>query len=186
MYFEIFRSINFLALLAGSVFASTSYAASGFSDMANTRAVWLREPYTLVEVQGTNAASLCIARKGRPFEVTYQNRIVPLQTIADELTQMDMIGTRFVAVRAGGTYLVVDLDRRATPREYSDLSQVWQAEHLSAAGLRLRGFAEFAGAVERVRSRRRITIVGFCASGIVFGSILLLPLIRWYKRLGQP
>src|SRR5262245_21411001 len=94
-------------------------AAAGLSDIAATRACWVREPYALVKCQsegGQYPAQIVRARQRTPEEesswslipVGYGD-IVPLGTVGHDVDWVALTGQFIVAWQRSGRFIVVDL-----------------------------------------------------------------------------
>jgi hypothetical protein len=181
-------------IIVGSLFFTPAVAvsAAGLSDIAATRACWIRDPYALVKCQsegGRYPARLVRARVATADENSFwtlfppgYDGIVPLSTVVEDIDRV-AITTRFLVARErSGVFSVVALDKPdGEPTRFPSIAGV--NEFLAQVGGSALAESEFVPFEDAYQASRPpySPIVLLVQIGVVASGAVLL-LVVWRRR----
>ncbi|VTU01218.1 unnamed protein product [Gemmataceae bacterium] len=107
-------------------------AASGLSDIAATRACWVRAPYALVKCQSEGGRYPARVVRARAVTSEDESRswlipegfdgILPLETVANDVERVAIAGRFLIARHTCGRIVVVDMDApNGEPGQFADV-----------------------------------------------------------------
>lgn len=169
-------------------------AAAGISDIAATRACWVRAPYALIKCEsdgGRDPARLVRARSATwtenlPGSMIAFDGIVPLDTVVDDIDRMIVTPRYFVARSEQGSYWVVDLvSPEKEPSEFT--SVVGANEYMARAGDTAaleRAFVPFAEVYQasHASESKPTTSLAILYGGLIAVGMLLVAARDWHRR----
>jgi len=185
---QIYVCVVLVALTQSGLFA-----AAGLSDIAATRACWIRSPFALVKCQSENGrypARIVRARSTTPDESSSgslvpagYDGIVPLDTVVDNVDSVAQAGRFMVAKQRVGRVIVVDLnapDEKPTVFATVDAANAFLARH----GVLPVGEAEFRS-FESVYREFGPPISLWALVNLAGGAVVCGAVFLWARRRGR-
>ena len=182
------RWCGIIALL--SVTPSAAPAAAGISDIAATRACWVRDPYALVKCQsegGRYPARLVRAQPTTPEEDSFWSLfpagyggIVPLDTVVEDIDRVAIGPDVLVARTRAGEFWVVSLGEPA--REVSRFASLGAANESLLRGGRSAEGESFEAVYRASQPPPSVGVRLVLVGAVVVGLAVPVVVWRWRRR----